>query len=145
MNPIIFSGKPDEGVIEIPLGNTCKCFVGLVSIAFPNITRDDIDEQYHEVNIYCDQIDSSMANRKRLLRRVCIERNRNFYNTYEFHNIMYFPVDSSDEKLTIRLKDAYGPIELPERIGRKDNAESITIILNIIPKDGATDQWIKYI
>ena len=145
MNPLIFYSKLQNGVVEIPLGHQCKCYVGLVSITLPNIIRDDIDDQFQDINISCDQIDSTMANRKRLLRRICVEKNKNFYTTHEFKNILYFPVDSSDEKLTIRIRDSYGQVEVPERVGRKQNASQVTIILNILPKDVARDQWIKRI
>ena len=145
MNPIIVYATPNNGVIEIPLGHTCKCYVGLVAISIPNILREDMDDNFHEINISCDQVDSSMANRKRLLRRICIQKNHDLYSTHEFKTIVYFPVDSSDKKLTIRIKDEYGPIKLPTRIARKTNPQTVTITLNVIPKDVATDQWIKYI
>ena len=94
MNPIIVTAKPVNGIIEIPLGNSCKCHVGLVSIALPNVNRDDIDDHFQELSISCDQIDSTMSNRKRPLRRICVERNKDFYSTHEFMHVVYFPIDS---------------------------------------------------
>ena len=134
-----------NGVVEIPLGHQCKCYVGLISISLPNVSRDHIDDKFQELNISCDQIDSSMANRKRLLRRICMDKTNDIYTTHEFKNIIYFPVDSSDDKLTLRIKDKYGAIEIPDRVGRKQNTKQMTVILNILPKDAARDQWIKRI
>ena len=145
MNPIIITTKPVNGVIEIPLGNICKCQIGLVSIELPNIERDEVDDNYHEINISCDQIDSNMSNRKRLLRRICMEKHRNLYTSIEFKTILYFPVDSADKKLTIRIKDEYGPVVIRDRVSRKSNPQTVTLTLNVIPKDGAGEQWIRYI
>jgi len=145
MNPVIFSGEPKNGVLEIPMSSSCSCYVGLVSISLPNIERYDYDENFHEINISCDQIDSTILNRKRLLRRICVEKNKDLYTTHEFANVMYFPIDSMDNKLTIHIKDQFGPIKLQRKISRKNNPQTITMTLNIIPKDVAADQWIRYI
>ena len=145
MNPIIFSATPMNGLITIPLSRPCKCWVGLVSIDLPNLNRQGINESYHDFSVFCDQIDSTMWNRKRLLRQFCFDKEDEIYSSHQFDNIMYFPLDSSDSKLTIRLHDQFGPIDPPRKVGRKLNGEKVIITLNIIPEDGASSHWTKFI
>ena len=140
MNPIIFYGKVENGILTIPLSQTCKCLIGLVSIQLPNINRRG--HEHKELNIYCDQIDSSMSNRKRLLRRICIDNDDKFCSRFEFHNVLYFPVDSVDSKLTIRIHDQAGPIEIPQKIHRRFNMQTVTVCLDVI-MDNVPKQWIK--
>ena len=145
MNPIIFYAPLNGGVLTVPLGNACNCLIGLASIQFPCTNRRGSD--FREINIICDQIDSSMSNRKRLLQRVCFDNDSvgSFYSRFEFTNILYFPIDSSDNKLTIRLHDQEGAVVFPEKVGRHKNAEIVTVCLNVIPLDGAKARWGSYI
>ena len=145
MNPIIHSAIPVNGTITIPLGNTCKCHIGLVAIDIPYIEQDGVE--YQDISIKCDQIDSSMSNRKRLLRRMTVPKTYMMINQYEFKNILYFPVDSSDKSLTIRIHDQFGPISIPKNVGKtnKRNGEAVTVTLNVLPKEGTATQWSRFI
>ena len=145
MNPIIYYGPLDEGVLTIPLGSTCNCLIGLASIQFPSTNRRGTD--FREINVICDQIDSSMSNRKRLLQRICFDNDLygTFYSRFEFSNILYFPIDSSVKKITIRIHDQDGPVVFPDKVGRHKNAELVSVCLNVIPLEGAKTRWGCYI
>ena len=143
MNPIIHYGSLINGELVIPLAQPCKCLIGLVSLQIPNINHRG--DGYKELNIYCDQLDSNMANRKRLLRRICTNNQPEYVSTFEFPTVLYFPVDSSDSKLTLRFHDQHGFIEIPETFARRANMQTVTVCLNVIPEDVAKEQWIKYI
>ena len=58
--------------------------------------------------------------------------------------ILFFPLDSMDTKLTIRINDQYGPIYLAKTTAGRLNPQKITICLQLRPQDG-DDHWIKYI
>ena len=105
MNAINLSSIPDNGVVEVFLGSKYDGFVGLVDISLPRLVNENV-----VVSISCDQVDSTCFNRKRLLRRIYTS-NTNEYITHEFHNVMYYKLDSSDYKLTIRLFDDSGPLK----------------------------------
>ena len=105
MNAINVSCIPTNGVIEIFLGAKYDGYIGLVDISLPCL-----DRQRTIVSISCDQVDSTCFNRKRILRRVCTD-NSIGYQTHQFYNPMYYKLDSSDYKLTIRLFDERGPLQ----------------------------------
>ena len=145
MKTIIFSAIPENGIIEIPLLTECKCKIGLVSLSIPNINRSKYNTKFQEIDILCDQVDSTYLNPKRLLRRICTEKNEQFYNHFEFKSIVYFNLDSADRKLTIRIKDQFGPIWIPQYHSKEANAQHVTIVLNLQPIGDQNDRWIKYI
>ena len=105
MNAISISAIPSNGVIEVFLGAKCDGYIGLVDVALPCL-----DQERTIVCISCDQIDSTCFNRKRILRRVYNECTVG-YQSHEFHNIIYYKLDSSDFKLSIRLYDERGPLQ----------------------------------
>jgi len=104
MNPITISAIPDNGVIDIFLGTKFNGYVGIIDISLPQV-----DTETTIVSISCDQVDSTCYNRKRLL-RLFSNTNSNDYTTHQFSQIMYYKLDSSDYKLTIRLSDQEGPL-----------------------------------
>ena len=105
MNAINVSSIPENGVIEIFLGAKYEGYIGLVDISMPCI-----DVKRTVLSISCDQVDSTCFNRKRILRRVHIDNSAG-YQYIQFQNIMYYKLDSSDYKLTIRLFDDRGPLK----------------------------------
>jgi hypothetical protein len=145
MKTIIFSAVPLQGVIEIPLLTECKCKIGLASISLPNINRTKQSEIYHEIDISCDQVDSTYLNPKRRLRKICTEKNEKLYNNFEFKNILYFELDFADHKLTFRIKDQNGTIWISKYFERKYNPQNVTLCLQLQPMDDQNDHWIKYI
>ena len=145
MKTIIFSAIPEEGIIEIPLLTECKCKIGSASISLPNINRTKHSDVYQEIEISCDQVDSTFLNPKRLLRKICTEKNAKFYNHFEFENIYHFELDSADHKLTFRIRDQNGPIWIPKYFERKSNPQNVTLCLQLQPIDDQNDRWIKYI
>jgi hypothetical protein len=62
MKNIIYSATPIDGVINIPLKNACICDIGLVSITFPYTGRNKVDQCYRDLEISCDQVDSTVLN-----------------------------------------------------------------------------------
>ena len=145
MKTIIYSSIPHNCVIELPLLTECKCKISLASISLPNVNRTKQSDVFQEIEISCDQVDSTFLNPKRLLRKICTEKNKKFYNHYEFVNIFYFELDSADHKLTFRIKDQHGPISISEYFERKANPRNVTLSLQLQPIDDQNDRWIKYI
>ena len=145
MKTIIYSTIPEQGVIEIPLLTECKCKIGLASISLPNVNRTKQSDVFQEIEISCDQVDSTFLNPNRLLRKICTEKNKIFYNHYEFVNTFYFELDSADHKLTFRIKDQHGPISISEYVEIKANPRNVTLCFQLQPIDDQNDRWIKYI
>ena len=145
MKFIIYSAIPESGVIRIPLMTECKCKIGISSIIMPNISRQRKNMRFSEVDIICDQVDSSLLNPKRMLQKICINKNDNPYTTIAFQSVSFFPIDSSDHEFTIRIKDQYGPIVIPSKINGELNGSLVTISLQIRPIEIENDRWIKYI
>ena len=92
-----------DGVITIPLERPCKCFIGLVDLALPNLNSKN-----NLIDITCDQIDSTFDNPDRLLRRVPY---RMFYKIYgtdpiirKTQHIKMAKIKSSDKFLTLNFK-----------------------------------------
>ena len=140
MNPLIHFGTLSNGVLTIPMGEPCKCKIGLVSLELPSVINS---HKYLELNIHCDQLDSNMFNRKRLLRRIYRNTQPNSCLSFEFQNILYFPVDSMDDKLTIRLHDQNGPL----RTNGLSNGQSnlVTVCLDVLPELDSRERWKNYI
>ena len=145
MKTIIYSAIPNNGVIKIPLLTECTCEIGLVSLSLPNINRSTYSDVYQEIDVLCDQVDSTYLNSKRLLRKICTEKTNKYFNNFEFKNILYFNLDSSDRKLTIRINDQFGPIQIPQNVLREANPKSVTLVLHLRPITDQNDRWIKYI
>ena len=116
MKFIIYSAIPESGVIRIPLMTECKCKIGISSIIMPNISRQRKNMRFSEVDINCDQLNSSVSNPKRMLQKICINKNDNLYTTIAFQNVSFFPIDSSDNEFTIQIKNQYSPIVIPSKI-----------------------------
>ena len=121
MKNIIHSATPVDGVINIPLQTSCICDIGLVSITLSYTSRNKVDQFYRDLEISCDQVDST-----------------------EFETILFFPIDSTDKKLTIRISDQYGPLYLAKTTAGRQNPQKVTICLQLRPQDGDR-HWKKYI
>ena len=129
MNPVIICGTPNNGVIEVPLNTACNCYIGLVSITLPAITK--LNDNMREIYVSCDQLDATVTNRKRLLRVFGYNKKPSRqWSEFKFINVMYYKIDSSERKLTIRLYDSNGPI-IPS--ADKTNSQNIIVVLNMIP------------
>ena len=92
----------EKGQVQIPLGQRCNCHVGLVEITLPSFN----ERQYVEnsIDITCDQIDSTIYNPKRLLRRINFEKvAKGLYYHYAPTHIIMEKVDSDDDFLTIKI------------------------------------------
>ena len=126
MNPIIISSIPDKGVINFYLGTKVTGYIGLVDICLPQL---EITTKL--ITVSCDQIDSTSFNRRRLLRSF-YHRNKSAYTSTDFQHIMYYKLDSSDYKLTIKLSDETGPIQ---------TTETVLLTLNVQPD--LPKRWIN--
>ena len=128
MNPITVSSIPDHGVIDIFLGVKVDGYVGLIDISLPRIDTDTTI-----VSLSCDQVDSTCFNRKRLLRVFC-NKNEKDYTTHEFNHVMYYKLDSSDYKITLRLFDENGPLTF-------QSLKPVVLTLNLQPDQ--PKRWIN--
>lgn len=96
-------GKVTNGTFRHTFSHPCNCYVGLVSFHMPNINNRQFSE--NSIDITCEQIDSTFANPKRLLKRLCFERVKNnaYFNNWEAKIIDYKRVDSDDKYLTFNI------------------------------------------
>ena len=140
MIPLIHYGTLSNGVLTIPMGEACKCKIGLVSLELPSLVSMS---KTLELDITCDQLDSNMFNRKRLLRRIYRNITPNSSLSFEFTNILYFPVDSMDDKLTIRFHDQNGPLKSNGLSYSQTN--TVTICLGVLPESQSRERWKNYI
>ena len=91
-----------NGVIELDLGARCECYIGILEIALPKYGRNN------QIDICCSEIDSTLLNRKRLVRRIMLNRMTDNFHVIEFKNIYYEKVDSSDRYLHFYFLDEHG-------------------------------------
>ncbi len=93
----------ENGLFRHSFSHPCNCYVGLMSFHLPNINNRHHLE--NSIDITCDQIDSTFANPKRLLKRLCFDRvkNNGFFNRWEATIIDYKRVDSDDKFLTFHV------------------------------------------
>ena len=89
--------------VQIPLGQPCNCYIGLVDITIPNFNENKYTE--NSVDIFCDQIDSTIYNPKRLLNRIPFEKihKRTIYNHSSPKHILMEKVDSDDDFLSLKI------------------------------------------
>ena len=124
---------PDNGVIEIPLANKQNGYIGILDISLPRI-----ENQEALISISCDQVDSTIYNRKRILRafyiRTVYEASR-AYVYQQFEHITYHKLDSSDEKLTIRIRDQHGALKFAE--------DTLPVMITMELKLDPADKWIN--
>ena len=79
----------------------------------------------------CDQVDPTVTNPKRLLRAFGYDKNKSRqWSVSEFNTILYHPIDSSENKLTLRIYDEDGHI-VPN--DEKYNCDMVIMELNMIP------------
>ena len=110
-----------SGKIRIRVGNTLPQLIGLQAIGFP-VTEETID-------IVCPQIDSTIYNRKRILRRILfgsINKNAKYgIKTIfqEFIHIVYKNIDSNDSFIDLKFIDKDG------NLFKSD--ESVTLMLSL--------------
>ena len=95
--------SPTNG-LKIPLEKSFKGYeIGLASFDLPNITKNPFLE--NSIELTCDQIDSSLANPKRILKRLCFNRpiRNDYFNSWQANLIEFYPLDSDDTFITIKL------------------------------------------
>ena len=132
METITATGSAVDGHLQVDLGKTCNCLVGLVEITFPPLSI--ADDYARQIDVCCSEIDRTFTNPNRILRRVFINKTRfdvKFYRTVHFQHILYQKIDSFGRFLNIYLYDEIGqPIKLPYN----NYDEKITLVLSFIPK-----------
>ena len=128
MNNLNISAVPINGQLEIDLGTPLNGYIGLVDIALPRL---DVNQSL--VFISCDQVDSTCFNRKRVL-KILYNDNTDGYQYHQFQNIMFYKLDSSDCRLTVRLYDDRGPIKLRTN-------EPVVITIQLKPE--TPQRWIN--
>ena len=102
-----FYATPVNGKIKIDLSSDWKS-VSLMDIVF----FDDGDP--YEINMTCDQVDKTMSNPNRLLRRFLSSK---YNRVNSFGCLIWRRIDSSDRFLTIRLENENGEvIDVDEKI-----------------------------
>ena len=133
MNTLFLSDCIRQSQITVPF-QPCNCYIGLLSISLPNLSPRN--KHFYDLTIICDQIDSSMLNRKRILRKIRCKPKEELY-VFEFAQPVYFPLDSSDRHLSFKfyIDD--------ERI--ITTSKEIVMYLDIKKQDGAVDTWLRYI
>ena len=94
-----FYAIPVNGKIKIDLSSDWKS-VALMDIVF-------FDGTPYEINVTCDQVDKTILNPNRLLRRFWSSK---YVRVNSFGCLIWRRIDSSDRFLTIRLTSADGEV-----------------------------------
>ena len=128
MTPLYVNSTVEDGCVEFLFGNNVNCQIGLVSIAMPE-TADENDK----ITVSCDQVDATAQNPGRIIRQFFHEKNA---KNYEFPQILFHTIDTTDRKLQIRFWDTVGhPLEFKELAPR--------ILLTFVLKCDTTKKWLK--
>ena len=133
MNTLFISDCLRQSQIAVPF-QPCNCRIALVSITFPNLSPRN--RHVYDLTIVCDQIDSNMLNRKRILRKIRCKPKEDFY-VFDFSKPVYFPLDSNKRHLSFQfyIND--------EKI--TTTSKEIFMYLNIKPQGGAVNSWVRHI
>ena len=90
-----YSFKASNGVMRIDLGHQWK------RVCLFDITLPHIRGKVYEIDLTCDQVDKSVENPTRLLRRICVTSSAR--RCLSFTHLIWRIIDSSDRFLTIRM------------------------------------------
>ena len=125
-------GRLVNGEIKVELDRPRKCQIALAEFFIPSI----VDKSGYENNIdvFCDQIDSSFDNPNRLLKRLIFNHSRlhKFYNSFEAKWFDFKLLDSQDKFLTLRIRRTNG------QVIKGDDEIFLTLVFN---KD--EDKWFR--
>jgi len=91
--------------VQVPIDKLSKPYkIGLVELNLASINEDGAGQ--NSIDIIGDQIDSTVWNPKRLLKRICFNKtDRNeFFNNWQARIIEFHPVDSRDGFLSFRVQ-----------------------------------------
>ena len=133
MNTLFISEPLSQGQISVPF-RPCKCSISLVSLSVQNLAPRE--KHFFDISIKCEQIDSNMLNRKRILQKIRFNPKEDFH-TFHFPSPVFFPLDSSDQHLSFQffLDD--------KKI--LSTTKDIVMFINIRPHDGPAGTWVKYV
>ena len=124
-----------KGFFSIELDRPCRCYVGLVECHMP--TFDSKHYADTVIDISCDQIDSSLDNPKRLLKRVVTSNHKWQQMTHYNPNFIDFKlVDSQDRFLTFNIKRFNG-----QALQCPDNPTA-HVVLAFKPINEKEDRWL---
>jgi len=98
----------NNDTIQIPLGEQCNCYVGLVEITLNNFNTRGFAN--NSIRITCDQIDSTFDNPNRILRTIPLNphRTNEYLHTWKTSFIKFVKVDSQDQFLTLKINRVTG-------------------------------------
>ena len=100
--------KSHNGYYIFNLNEESAGLIGLTEITFPPL---EFKTPYGIIDVSLDEIDKTVRNPSRLLRRIFIEPNDNtFHYHFEFKNLTFQKVDSKTSFLTIRFQDETGKV-----------------------------------
>ena len=125
-------GRLINGEIKVELDRPCKCQIALAEFYIPSIIGKSGYE--NNIDVYCDQIDSSFDNPNRLLKRLIFNQSRlhKFYNCFEAKWFDFKLLDSQDKFLTLRIRRTNG------QVIKGDDEIFLTLVFN---KDD--DKWFR--
>ena len=124
-----------KGSFSIELDRPCRCYVGLVEWHMP--TFDSKHYADTVIDISSDQIDSSLDNPKRLLKRVVTSNHKWQQMTHYNPNFIDFKlVDSQDRFLTFNIKRFNG-----QALQCPDNPTA-HVVLAFKPINEKEDRWL---
>ena len=94
----------ENDTITIPMDQPCPCNVGLVEISLSNCNEKGV--MSNAIDISCEQIDSTVDNPTRILRRLALNRcvPNEYYQTWVARHIQMEKIDSSDKFLTLKIR-----------------------------------------
>ena len=124
-----------KGSFSIELDRPCRCYIGLVEWHMPTFDSKHYSDSV--IDISCDQIDSSLDNPKRLLKRVVTSNNKwQHMSHYSPHFIDFKLIDSQDRFLNFKVKRFNGKeLVCPE-------SSTVHLVLAFRPINDKEDRWL---
>ena len=108
MKFISVRGQLKDDKIVVELDRPCRCYIALAEFFIPVI--DNKNSVENNVDIYCDQIDSSFLNPNRLLKRLIFNETKptQTYNRFLANWFDFKLLDSQDKFLTLKIERTNG-------------------------------------
>ena len=102
MNTITITAKPIYGMVSVNVYEAKNQFIGLLEL---NLKSSDVPSI---IDITCDEIDSTLNNPSRLLRRVYANATKKHYSTFRYDQIIYQKLDAESRYLYLHFSTADG-------------------------------------
>ena len=102
MNTVTITARPIYGMVSVNVNVYKNRFIGLMEL---NLKSSDAPRI---IDITCDEIDSTLNNPNRLLRRIYVNATKKHYSTYRYDHVIYRKLDAECTYLYLHFSTAEG-------------------------------------